>query len=140
MRICVPFVWPVAIEVDAPARVRLVRARKRRLAILTPQAVLCLSVNESVRIDERDEIEIVVIEERAYQIVFTIPVNQLVRQVLDSHGRDPLASVSRAMPEDGLILAFAVLAPEVDALLRATFERFARDECFRIGEGIGKIV
>lgn len=132
--------WPIAVEIDSPACVRLVCARKRRLTILAPQAILRLSVDETIRVDKGDEIEVVVIKEGAYQLVFTIPIDQLVSQVLDSHGRNPLASVRRTVPKDGLIFAFAILAPEVNSFLWATFKRFARDEYLRARKSIGEIV
>jgi hypothetical protein len=45
--------------------------------------------------------------------------------------------VRGAVPEDCLVLAFAVLAPEMYAFLVAAFEGFAGDECFGVVEGFG---
>jgi hypothetical protein len=44
------------------------------------------------------------------------------------------------MPQNSLVLALAILAPEVDALLRTAFERLTRDKGLGIGERIDKIV
>ena len=44
------------------------------------------------------------------------------------------------MPQDGLVLAFAILAPEVDALLRTTFKRLTGDKSLGVWESVDKII
>lgn len=136
----VPLMRPVAVKVYTPAWVRLVRTWKRWLAVLAPQTILSLGVYESVWVDEGDEIEVVVVEKGSYEVVLSVPINQLVGEVFDGHSRDPFSSMSGAMPEDSLVLPLPVLAPEVYALLIAALERLARDECLGVGEGFGEVV
>ena len=76
-----------------------------------------------------DEVEVVVVEERSDKVIFFITIDELIGKIFDSHCRNPFASVCGTVPKDRLILVFAILAPEVDALLRTTFERLTRDKC-----------
>lgn len=94
----------------------------------------------TIRIHKWDEVEVVVVKEGSDEVVFAIPVDELIGKVFDCHRRYPLASVCGAMPQDRLVFVFAVLAPEVDALLRTTFERLPRDENLRIGERVGEVI
>jgi hypothetical protein len=110
----VPFVRPVSVEVDAPAG--RIGSWRWGLAVLAPEAVVGLGVYEAVWVDEGDEVEVVVVDERGDEFVFAVAGDELVCEVFDCHGRYPFACVGGAVPEDCLVLAFAVLAPEVKAL------------------------
>ena len=84
---------PVAIQIDSPAGGRLVGTRERRLTVLAPQAVVCLRVNEAVWVDDRQEVEVVVVDEGGHVLVLAVAGDELVGEVFDCHGGDPFTSV-----------------------------------------------
>jgi hypothetical protein len=120
--------------------VRLIGTRKRWLPVLTPQAILGLSVHKAIRVDKGDQVEVVVVKERTDEIVFAVSIDQLVSKIFDSHGGDPLAGMCGAVPEDRLVLAFPILAPKVYAFLGTAFERLAGDESLRVRKGVGNVI
>lgn len=85
------------------------------MAVLAPEAIVGLGVYESVWVDEGYEVEVVVIDERGNEFVFAVAGDELVCEVFDRHGRNPFTCVGGAVPQDCLVLAFAVLAPEMKA-------------------------
>jgi hypothetical protein len=45
-----------------------------------------------------------------------------------------------AVPKDHSVLAFPILAPEVDAFLRTAFERLTGNENLGVREGVCKVI
>jgi hypothetical protein len=112
--------YPVAVQVRADAR-----RVAARLAALAPQPVGRLRVHEPVRIVERHDPEVVVVQERRHvRVALLVPVDELVRQVLDDERADPLARVHRPVPEDdGLLGGGSRIAPEVEGVQVAALVR-----------------
>jgi len=103
------------------------------LAVLAPQAVGGLGVDEAVGVHKGDDVEVVLVEDGLDRRVGAVVHEQLVREVLDDLGRDPLASVHAAVEVDGGLGSLAAAAPEVDAEEVAPLHRLADVEDLRVG-------
>lgn len=57
---------------------------------------MSLGVDEAVRVDDGDKVEVVGVDEGGDVGVLAVAGDELVGEVLDGHGCDPFASVDRA--------------------------------------------
>jgi len=86
------------------------------------------------------EVEVIFVDEGGH-VLISIACDELVGEVFDRHGGDPFTSVDGAVPENGVVLILAILAPNVDALLLATLERLTSNKDLGIlGESTRKII
>jgi hypothetical protein len=127
----VPHERPVAVDVVAEAG-----AASGRLAVLAPQALRGLGVAEAVRVDDGDDVEVVLVDQRLDGRVGGIVGQKVPSKVLGHHGRDPFAGVHGAVQDDGGLLALACRAPEVDASDVAALQGGADTEDLGVG-GVG---
>lgn len=77
----------------------------------------------TVGVHDGDNVEVVAVERRGGHLVAVlVPLNELVRHVLNGRGDNPLARVDGAMPDDGRLGARAIGTVDVDALDIATLQ------------------
>lgn len=78
-------------------------------------------------------------ERRHGRVALLVPVDELVRQILDDHRADPLARVHRPVPEDdGLLGGRSRIAPEVEGVQVAALVRLAERDLLGVArEGRG---
>lgn len=113
-----PVVRPVAVDVSSDA------ARRREgLSVLTPHAVVALGVGEAIGIDDREDVEVVLV--LVGRIIRIGRSEKLVCGVLDYHSGNPFASMHGSVPYHALLGALATRTPDVDSLDVATLERFS---------------
>ncbi len=74
----------------------------------------------TVRIDKGEDVHIVVIADGRDSSVISILRQEIVGEVLDHLGSDPLSGMNVAMKVDGRLGALAAAAPDVDAKDLAT--------------------
>lgn len=115
-----PLVGPVAVDVVAEAA-----AAGGGLAVLAPQAVGGLGVDEAVRVDDGEDVEVVLVDEALDLGVGGVLGQQVVGNVLVGHRADPLAGVNGAVENNGGLGALGA-AIDVDARDGVALERAAR--------------
>ena len=133
-----PLVRPVAVEVDASALGALVG-----LTVLAPHAVSLLGENEAVRVDDREEVNVVLVDESLDLLVRSVAGQDRVDDVLHSlynnvsndlpgelkltyHCSDPFTGVDGAV-EDGSRFGALLASPDVDTGDVAAFVGLAFD-------------
>lgn len=79
-----PLVRPVTVDISTHAG-----AGADSLAILAPQAIGSLRVDEAVRVDDREDVIVELVDDSLDSRVGAVFGEELVRNVLHSHGRDP---------------------------------------------------
>lgn len=105
-----PVERPVAVDVSTDAS-----AAGSDLTVLAPKAVVCLSVGKTIRVDNGQNVKVVLVKQSLDSgIILLVAINELVGEVFDNHGGDPLASVDGAVPVDGRLGAFATATPQVN--------------------------
>ena len=124
---------PVSVDISSIARA----PARRRLAILAPHTVRGLRVDESVGVDDGENVEIVLVHVGFDLGRVGIVGEQLVGHVFDRHARNPFTRVYIAMPDNGRSLAAPAPSKNVDARDRATLDGCAGRDEFGVG-GIGR--
>lgn len=105
-----PLDIPVPVDVAADAL-----ASGVGLAVLAPETLVGLRVDEAVWIDRRKDVEIVLVEEPLDLGVRVVIGHEVICDILVDHGRDPLPRMDGAVEDDGGLDTFARAAPEMDA-------------------------
>jgi hypothetical protein len=132
----VPVVGPVAVDVAADAA-----GGGGGLTVLAPHAVGGLRVGEAVGVDDREDVEVVLVFEAGSCSVGS--GEELVCCVLDDpaelvsprssvafkanlHGGDPFSRVDSSVPHNTLLRSLSTATPDVDSLDVTTLSRRAR--------------
>lgn len=89
-----PLVRPVTVDVSTNAA-----ASADGLAVLAPESVGCLTVDETVRVDYRHDVEVELVNNGLNVCIRGVLREQLPREVLRGHSGDPFASVDGAVNE-----------------------------------------
>lgn len=118
-------VCPVPVDIATDAA-----CRWSALPVLAPQAVAVLGEVEAVRVDDREDVEVVLVLERGGCGIGGC--QKLVCSVFVDHGGDPFTSVHSTVPNDSLLGSLASAAPDVDSLDVASLHRFAGRDHFSV--------
>jgi len=130
----VPVVGPVAVDVRSDAA-----GAANSLAVLAPHAVVGLRVGKAVRVDDREDVEVVLVLERL--VIGIGGREKLVGGIFYNHGGNPLSGMHSSVPNNGLLATLASTSPNVDSTDGASLERIScRYDLGVVGEGRGQIL
>ena len=104
-----PFIRPVPVDVCADAGVAGDDG-----AVLAPEAVGGLRVDEAVWVDDGGDVEVELVDERLDGGVRGVLGQELPGKVLGGHGCDPFARVDVAVDDDCWLGAAASASPDLD--------------------------
>lgn len=123
-----PLVRPVPVDITTDARVTA-----DSLAILAPQAVRGLGVDEAVRIHDGRDVEVELVHHGLDGGIRRVLRQQRVRDVLCRLRRDPLTGVDVSVENNGGLGALAATTPNVDAGKSTAAHRCSDGVDLRVG-------
>jgi hypothetical protein len=105
-----PLVRPVAVDVSADAAVSA-----DGLAVLAPETISCLGVDESVWVDNGHDIEVELVDDSLDVGIRGVLSEQLPGEVLCGHGGDPFTCVDGTVDKHCRLRSLTTRSPDVDA-------------------------
>lgn len=123
-----PLEVPVTVDVTANAS-----AASVGLTVLAPQTSVGLGEDEAVRVNNGEDVEVVLVDEALDLGVGVVLGQEVEGQVLVDHGGDPLARVDGAVEDDSRLFALPGASPEVNTCDRSSLVGVARRDDGRAG-------
>ena len=122
-----PLEWPVTVDIVPDAA-----AARGALSVLAPHPIVGLGVEEAVRVDDGEHVEVVLVNEGLDLGRRSVVGQEVVRHELDRHCRDPFTRVNRTVQDNGRLRALAGASPEVDSRDGVAVERASRRDDRRL--------
>lgn len=102
-------VVPVPVDVNANTR-----ASSNRLSILSPHSGRGLRVDESIRVDDRQDVKVVIVNNLRDRARICIIVEKGVRDIFVNHGRDPFSGMHGPVENHRRLFVLSRLTIDVD--------------------------
>lgn len=115
-----PLKGPVAVNVSSDTA-----TAANGLAVLAPEAVICLGVDKAIGVDDGHDVEVELVDDGLDARVRGVFGEQLPGHVLGAHGCNPLTGVNCSVDEHCRLRPLATRAPDMDTSEDAALDRRA---------------